>query len=113
MIAVSKITQDSDGAIVLAEMQGSKLYDGRARVSRSATLDGGVVIDHQGYVGGDRTLQLKVELSEADEAALKSLFENETLVYVSTENGFFSAAIEILSGDGGVLDVTILLKEAA
>ena len=30
MIAISKITQDSDGAIVLAEMQGSKLYDGRA-----------------------------------------------------------------------------------
>jgi len=113
MIAISKITQDSAGAIVLTEQRGSKLYDGRARVSRSATLDGGVVIDHQGYVAGDRTLNLKVELSEADTAILKSLFENETLVYVSTPEGHFSAAIESLSGDGGTLDVVLLLKEAA
>jgi len=112
VIAISKITQDSGGAIVLQERKGSKLYDGRARVSRAATLDGGVVIDHQGYVAGDRTLNLKVELSAAEESALKTLFENETLIYVSTADGFFSGAIESLSGDGGVLDVVILLKEA-
>jgi len=112
MIAISKITQGTAGAIVLAEKRGSKLYDGRARVSRSATLDGGVVLDHQGYVAGDRALRLKTELSETEEATLKTLFENETLVYVATADGFFSGAIEGLSGDGGVLDVTILLKEA-
>lgn len=112
MIAISKITQDSSGALVLDELPRSKMYDGRARVSRSATLDGGVVIDHQGYVAGDRIISLKVELSQTDEATLKTLFENETLIYVATVDGFFSAAIESLSGNGGVLDVTILLKEA-
>jgi hypothetical protein len=112
MIAISKVTQDSGGALVLDELRRSKMYDGRARVSRSATLDGGVVIDHQGYVAGDRTIILKVELSETDAAALKTLFENETLIYAATADGFFSAVIESLSGDGGVLDVTILLKEA-
>lgn len=112
MIAISKITQDAAGSIVLAEKSGSRLYDARARVSRSATLDGGVVIDHQGYVAGDRTLNIKVEVSESDEAVLKSLFENETLVHVATVNGFFLAAIESLSGDGGVLEIVMLLKEA-
>jgi len=62
MIAISKVTQDSGGALVLDELHRSKMYDGRARVSRSATLDGGVVIDHQGYVAGDRTINLKVDL---------------------------------------------------
>ena len=112
MIAISTITQNTAGALILNEKRGSKLYAGRARVSRSATLDGGVVIDHQGYVAGDRFINIKVELSEAEETVLKTLFENQTLLCVATADGFFSAAIESVAGDGGVLDVSILLKEA-
>ena len=113
MISISTITQNTSGNIVLAKKNNSRLYAGQARVSRSATLDGGVVIDHQGYVAGDRTLTIKVELSETETAALKTIFENQTLVHVSTADGFFTAVIESLSGDGGLLDVVILLKEVA
>lgn len=103
----------SGDSIVINELIDSKLYDGTARVNRSATLNGGVVIDHQGYVAGDRTLRIRCELSEADETIIRTLFENETIVYVSTKDGFFSAAIERLQGDNGQLELSIMLKAVA
>jgi archaeosine-15-forming tRNA-guanine transglycosylase len=103
----------SGDSIVINEKIDSLLYDGQARVSRSATLDGGVVIDHQGYVAGDRTLTIKCELSADETTALRTIFENQTIVHVSTQDGFFTAAIERLKGDGGIIDLTILLKATA
>ena len=111
MISISKIT--TGNSLVIDELpQASSIYDGLARVGRYKTLDGGTIIDHQGYVSGDRSLQIKCKLSEADETIVRSLFENETLVHVSTKHGFFSAAISSLKGDNGAITLTILLKEA-
>ena len=113
MIALSRRTQDTSGTVIVDEDRGSKLYDGRARVSRSATLDGNVVIDHQGVVAGDRTINIKCEVSADDETILRSLFEDETLICISTKDGFYTAAIESMEGDNGNLKLSILLKEAA
>ena len=113
MIAISKLTQDTNGALIINELNNSSLYDGTARVSRTATLDGGVVIDHSGFVAGDRTLNVNCVLSATEDEILTGLFESETFIYVSTKHGFYKAAIERLSGDGGNRQLTILLKEAA
>lgn len=113
MIAISKLTVDTDGALIINENLNTTLYDADARVSRSATLDGGVVIDHSGFVDGDRTLSINCTLSATEDEILRTLFENETIVYVSTKNGFYSGVISRLNGDHGNRQLTILLKEAA
>ena len=113
MIAISKRTQDTNGTVIINENSGSKIYDGFARVSRSKTLDGGVVIDHQGVIAGDRTINITCEVSEDDETIIRSLFENETLIGIATKDGFYNAAIESMVGDNGSLKLSILIKEAA
>jgi hypothetical protein len=96
----------------LQEKKQSSVYDGQARVTRSGTLDGGTVIDHMGFADGDRKpIRAKVSLSESDEAILKSMFENETLIHVATRGGFYSGAISSLKGDGGEIEISILIKE--
>ena len=111
MISISKMT--SGNSVVINELPSSDTYEGVARVGRYKSLDGGVIIDHQGYVAGDQTLQINCELSENDETILKNLFENETIVHVSTKYGFFTAAICALTIDSGNMSESILLKAAA
>jgi len=110
MIAISKMT--SGDSIIIDEKNNSQLYDGSARVSRSKTLDGGVVVDHRGFVAGDRTIRVNCELTESEETTLRTLFENETLIHISTKDGFYSAAIERLSGDNGNVEISLMIKEA-
>lgn len=111
MITISKLT--SGDSIVIDEKPNSILYDATARVSKTKTLDGGVVVDHRGFAVGDRTVEIKCELSATDEATLRTLFENETIVYISTKDGFYSGAIERLRGGYGNIEFAISLKAAA
>lgn len=111
MIVISPLT--AGDSIVINEKSESKLYDVMARVSRSKTLDSGVVIDHRGVVAGDRTLQIKCDLTEAEETTLRTLFENQTIVYISTKDGFYSGAIERLRGDDGAVEFSFLIKAGA
>jgi len=101
----------SGDSLVIDELNTSRLYRGQARVGRYPTLDGSVIIDHQGFVTGDRTIQIACKLSEADESTLRTLFENETILNISTKDGFYSGAISVLNGDGGDVEFTILIKE--
>lgn len=111
MISISP--QTAGDAIVIEENKDSKIYDGIARVSRTKTLDGGVVVDHRGVVAGDRTIQIKCELAETEEEILRTLFEGETIVNISTKDGFFSGAIERMRGDHGDIELNFLIKAAA
>ncbi len=111
MIVISKIT--SGDSIMINELPGSRIYEALPRVARQKTLDGGVVIDNQGFVAGDMTLSIFCELSEVDEASLRSLVESETLIHISTNYGFFTAAIENYTNDNGAVEMSVLLKEAA
>ena len=110
---ISITTYEAGDSLIINEKRDSRFYDSTARVNRSKTLDGGVAIDHQGYVAGDRTLKITCSLSQDDESILKSMHENETIVYVSTPNGFFTAALERVTGDNGEFEISILLKAAA
>lgn len=112
MIGISTITANTDGDIVIYETPDSKLLDLQPRISRVATLDGGAVLTHSGFAHGDRTLAIKAtDISEADAAKLRSLVENETLLYFSLSDGFFSGMIQRLVIDNGALQMTVLLKE--
>ena len=113
MIGLSKTTQATgDGAaIIFQELPQSRLRNESARVSRSATLDGGCVIDHQGFSDSDRTLDLRAQLSQEQADILWEFFTGQTFANVSTKEGFFYGVIENMADENGNVRLSILVKE--
>jgi hypothetical protein len=111
MIGLSKVTQEAGGAIIFHKDSRSEIRKASARISRTATLDLGTVIDHQGYSAGDRTIRVITEVSPADADFIWSLFKAELWVNISTSDGFFYGAISDCEIDRGQLSMTILIKE--
>ena len=110
MIGISSIDQDASGAILL-DLDPVPLKSNLARIQRTATLDGGVVLSHMGYADGDRTVTVKGRIDEDSEAALWELFKKGSMVNLSLRDGFFRAAIERLDADAGDINMTILIGE--
>ncbi|RLB92211.1 MAG: hypothetical protein DRH26_06800 [Deltaproteobacteria bacterium] len=111
MIGLSKTTADTTGDIVIYESKDSQIKELSARISRTATLDGGCVITHYGAQDSDRTFRVRVNLNETDSETLKNIFEGSTIIYCSTEIGFFSGAISKFKDNNGEIDLTFLVKE--
>lgn len=111
MIGLSKQTQDADGIIIIKENPDrSVIYNSSPRVSRIATLDGGCVIDHKGYSDSDRTFDIRAELEESDALIVWGM-KSETLLNISTREGFFSGVISRIQTDNGELILQLLTKE--
>ena len=113
MIAISKITQstESSAAVIIKEKAKSKIRNAGARVSRSATLDGGAVIEHLGFADGDRQLDIFAAIDESMSTIIWSIFTGETFVNISTSDGFFYGVIDRLKVDNGDMQMTLLIKE--
>lgn len=113
MIGISKTTQatGSDAAIIIQELPSSQLRNEMARVSRYATLDGGCVIDHQGFSDGDRRFDIRAKLTRDQTNILWSIFTSETFVNISTVEGFFYGVIESIQDETGNGRISILIKE--
>jgi len=111
MIAISTLTQNSAGHLVIHEKKSSTLNDMPARVARTKTLDGGVYINHSGVADGDRTLNVIARLSETDRARLVNIHQTETFVRVATHDGVFQAAISSVRQKKADTIITILIKE--
>ena len=111
MIGISTITANPNGHIIINEKRDSELKRFPARVTRSATLDGGAVIQHSGFSHGDRKLRVMATLSEDDAAIIEFLHQTKTLLNISVQDGFYSGAFSNLIIDNGEMDLTILIKE--
>ena len=111
MISLSTITANTAGVVVLEEHPSSEIHRGSARVSRTATLDGGVVLTHSGFAHGDRTLKIEAVISQTQADALWVLHTTETLLVVAVKDGVFYCAIQDLQLDHGDCRITILIKE--
>jgi len=111
MIAISTITQNTEGALILEVLPSSRFREGRARATRSATLDGGCVIDHQGFSQGDRTFTIRANVTENQAGILDQVFQNETLLCLSTAEGVFRGVISTLNLRNGDMRMTFLVKE--
>ena len=113
MIGLSKVTQatGTTAAIIFQELPTSRLRNESARVSRYATLDGGCVIDHQGFSDGDRTLDIRAKWTQEQAVILWELFRDETFLNVATPDGFFYGVIETMNDENGNGRLTILVKE--
>jgi hypothetical protein len=113
MISLTKYTAGTDANVVLYEKANSDVYAADARVARTKTLDGGVVLDHQGFSHGDRSIRIVVDVSEDEEAILKSMMENETIIYISTRDGCYSGCIKTMTGDNGEITLTLWIRGTA
>ena len=89
----------------------TSLKNASNRISRVATLDGGAVINHDGFSESDRSLRIKALLNKTCSDLLWNIFTTETMLQLSMEEGFYLMAIERMNIDNGKLSATILIKE--
>ena len=89
------------GAIVFKPGPKTRLRSLSARLSRTETLDGGAVIDHQGVQTCDLDFYIQTVLSKEDTEKLWGLYTNNTFLALSTEVGAFYGAVSNLKADGG------------
>jgi len=111
MIGISTISQNTAGDMVMYEKTDSTVMDAEVRATRTATLDGGVVIDNQGFCDGDRTLTIHTDLTEDAAAKLWALHRSETSVHIAIKEGVFLATIKRLRIDNGEATLTIYIEE--
>lgn len=111
MISLNYVDSNANGSVTLEEKTDSTIKDLVARVTRTATLDGGCVITNNGISDSDRSLTVRADISEAVEALLDAMLENETLIHVATPIGYFTAHIRRATTDNGELTLEIYIKE--
>lgn len=111
MVIITKTTQATNSYVKIKELPDSDLYTAQARVSRTATLDGGSVVDHLGFVQGDRTMEVHARLTESEEDLLWDIFTNDTLVGFACRDGYFVGAIRSMVRKGGNVNFTFLVRD--
>ena len=111
MISISTVLPDTSGNVVINNDSASNLGERTARVERTATLDGGVYINHSGFTDGDRTLFIVGKVNTTQAAILKNIFETHTQVFVSMKDGLFIGAIPSMTAENGSLKMSIYLKQ--
>jgi hypothetical protein len=110
IIGISTTTVDTSGDVIIDPNANTKIKVNSRRVSRTKTLDGGVVITDGGYSDGDRTLEIRSNVTKALWDKIWTIFKTYPLVHVATEDGFYSAAIETAKYEDNEAVLTILVK---
>lgn len=98
MISITTLMPGANDAIIIKKYKlNSRIMQGSARVSKTKTLDGGVIIVHNGFAEGDRRLDIKAVLSKIETDILWNIFTTQTFVTVAIEEGVFNAVIRSLN----------------
>lgn len=113
MISISTPTFDLGGSLIIRGYDPSTDFRSKSRrVSRTATLDGGCVIEDNGLSHSDRTFRIiSSSLSEADVIHLNQLIGVYSILYISTREGIFKGVIETLGYNRGAGTISFLIKE--
>lgn len=112
IVGIASRTYDAAGAVVLKpDTQGTTLRGGERRLTRTKTLDGGVVITDGGVAAGDKTLELRITSDRTLWQTLRALSEDALWVTVSTDEACYLAKIERISESDGQIKMTIMVKE--
>jgi hypothetical protein len=110
MISISTITASATGNVIVEEDIASDTGAKTARVTRTATLDGGVYINNLGFTHGDRTLRIRGRISQAKAALLSTIFEGNNSSLISLSDGLYLGSISTLNTQNGSLNMTFLIK---
>lgn len=103
MISITTLTPTANGALIIRDYKlASQLRQASARVSKTKTLDGGVVVMHNGFADGDRSINVNAALSKTEADILWNIFTTQTFVTVAIENGVYNAVIKSLKIKGKI-----------
>lgn len=109
-VTISPASFSTTGPLVLTRVESDGTHAASRRVSRTATLDGGVVLTDGGFTHGDRTLNLThVAATEAEVALARTLCAGFATVTVATPEGLFGGALESVDYTQGDLTLTVLV----
>lgn len=112
MVAAVRPVEYAPGValIVRAPGNGFSWLDQTRRVSRTATLDGGVAISDGGYAAGDRTLVVAVDsASRSDVETMEVLLQLYPRVSAATDDGVFECAPAQIDVNGGTASFTLFV----
>lgn len=111
MIVLKPSIFDAAGNIKIAESLDSDLGGVSRRISRRATIDGGVWIDDFGSAEGDRTISVYSEnVSDALYTRVLSFVKNYGSVELICSEGVFSGHIERVN-KANAFELVFLVKE--
>lgn len=92
---VSTPDYDLDGFVELQLVSQAEPSETRRRVTRIATLDGGVVLNDFGFSDGDRTMVLRWQpASRAQHEDIERLVQTYSQLQVAVRSGVYLAAPE-------------------
>ena len=112
MITIHSTTFDLDGTVELPVLPDSLDGETRRRVTRVATLDGGVAVNDRGFSEGDRDLLYTWKtVSKAHNDAIDRIVRLYPRVTVSNRQGCYLAAPQTFSPGAEESSLTLLVIE--
>lgn len=116
MIGIAAPVYDPFGWFVLSQIDG-KGSDTAAlsrRVTRTATLDGGAVVNDQGYSPADRTIDIQFDAQESEDVVegMRRLLRLYSSVELTMADGCFNASPSAFRVTSGKATLTLLISEA-
>lgn len=111
MIAISTQIADIDGFVIIDNIVSSEAEKKEARIQRTKLLDGTTSIVHYGVSDGDRTIAIKGFAEKIEAEKLQDIFDNQTFINLSADDGFYNAVLKNFSNDVGNISTTIYIKE--
>lgn len=108
---ISALTFDPMGRVELDLLSGSDLGELRRRVSRVATLDGGVAVNNFGFTDADRTARLRYRRTQEADQGVDRMLRLYAFVRLVMVDGVYRAALESHSMDATTGTVTLLILE--
>lgn len=110
MITIHSTTFDLDGTVELDVLPDSPDGETRRRVTRVATLDGGVAMNDRGYAEGDRDLSYTWKtVSKDHNEALARIVRLYPRVHVSTPSGCYLAAPQVFTPGAEESTISLLV----
>lgn len=97
MISITTLIPGTNDTLIIRDYKlASQLRQASARVSKTKTLDGGVVVSHNGFADGDRSININTVLSKSEADILWNIFTTQTFVTVAIKDGVYNAVIKSL-----------------
>jgi hypothetical protein len=113
MIVIKMPEYNAGGNISIKDLASSVLETSTRRVSRRATIDGGVYMDDLGFSHGDRTFEIKTKASKISSDRLHQLQRNYSIYECVTNEGIFFGAISSITTRDNILTLQFLVKNKA
>lgn len=109
-IGISGLTYDASGSAVMTPVDGTDIRVGEKRISRTKTLDGGVIVTNNGHCAGDMTFELVFSSEAALWDTLWHIYETHAWITVATQDGCYRAALYSIRDEDGKISVRAYIE---